>query len=123
MKTILFFALIVFGTSFLSCSKKADQSPMSQAFSDCIYKRIEEIKKEPVRNPAASIWQYTYKGKTVYYEPSYCCDFYSTLYDSNCNIICHPDGGIAGNGDRMCTDFFDERSNERLVWKDDRKQK
>ena len=44
----------------------------------------------------------------------------STLYDENCNKICSPDGGIAGNGDGLCPDFFTNRTNERLIWEDKR---
>lgn len=117
MKNILFFLVLIASTLFLSCSKKVYERT---DVPECILKRIEKIKNEPVRNPAGSIWQYTYKGKTVYFEPAYCCDMFSYLYDSNCNVICHPDGGITGSGDRLCLDFFEERTNERLIWKDER---
>ena len=36
-------------------------------------------------------------------------------------VICHPDGGITGRGDGRCPDFFVERRNERVVWRDQRK--
>lgn len=103
--------------SIYSCKKS---SPVLAGVPDCIIQKIESIQNEPVRNPPASIWQYEHKGKIVYYEPSYCCDMYSVLYDSDCNIICSPDGGIAGSGDGKCEDFFRERKNEKLIWKDQR---
>jgi hypothetical protein len=57
----------------------------------------------------------------VYFLPVYqCCDFFSTLFDAQGEIICHPDGGITGHGDGRCPDFFDERENGRIVWTDDR---
>lgn len=86
----------------------------------CIKAKIAELQQEAVRNPPASVWQYEYNGQTVYYVPPYCCDMYSVLYDSNCNIICHPDGGITGSGDGRCPDFFDKRKNGKLVWEDNR---
>jgi hypothetical protein len=40
--------------------------------------------------------EYKYKGHPVYYvEIDQCCDFISTLYDENCNILCER-GGLAG---------------------------
>ena len=86
----------------------------------CIQKKIREIKSDPVTNPASSIWKYDYHGQTVYYIPPRCCDIESQLYDDNCNQICSPDGGISGGGDGKCADFFDDRTNEQLIWQDDR---
>jgi hypothetical protein len=74
-----------------------------------------------VRNPPGSIWRYEYNGKTVYYIPAYCCDMQSELFDGNCNKICSPDGGFTGKGDGKCSDFFTNRKNEKLIWKDERK--
>jgi len=87
---------------------------------ECIKEKIDEIEKEAVRNPPASIWQFEYKGETVYYIPPYCCDFYGTVYNSSCQIICHPDGGITGQGDGRCKDFESEAKNKKLIWKDSR---
>ena len=81
---------------------------------------IAAISSRPVANPAESIWQYTYKGEIVYYRPAICCDFFSDLYDKDGNILCHPDGGIAGTGDGQCPDFIATKSNAKLIWKDPR---
>ena len=78
------------------------------------------LEKEPVANPPASITQYDYKGRTVYFLPQRCCDVMSILYDSEGNIIGHPDGGITGQGDGKVPDFFEQRSNEKLLWADQR---
>ncbi|HNX21957.1 MAG TPA: hypothetical protein PKG88_06295 [Bacteroidales bacterium] len=112
---ILLFAII--GTILLSSCEKLDvpsDTPLG------IKNKIRAIKSEDVWNPPATIWQYEYNGETVYYIPARCCDFYSELYDQHCNLICHPDGGMSGNGDGICTDFFDTRTNEKLIWRDDR---
>lgn len=87
----------------------------------CILEKIEQFKKEGVANPPASVWQYEYNGQTVYYIPPRCCDIPSSLYDSNCNLICSPDGGFTGKGDGKCADFAQKRTKEKLIWKDDRK--
>jgi len=88
----------------------------------CIKAMIRDIKSDEVRNPPASVWKYDYNGQTVYYIPPYCCDIPSQLYDSECNLICSPDGGFTGAGDGKCTDFFSKRSNGSLIWQDTRKR-
>jgi len=87
----------------------------------CIKDKINAIKEEERRDPPGSVWRYDYNGETVYFIPSYCCDIPSELYDEKCNFICSPDGGITGAGDGQCTDFFNKRTNEQLIWKDTRK--
>ena len=84
--------------------------PCNQANTPgCITEKINEIKSQPVQNPPATVWEYTYKGGKVYYIVAPCCDQLNPLYNSNCNIICHPDGGIANQGDEKCVDFFNVR--------------
>ncbi len=101
----------------LSCNNEEIQKEIPK----CIKDKIVEIEEQVVWNPPAKIYSYQFKGETVYNIPQRCCDIMSTLYDENCNIICSPDGGIAGNGDGQCPDFFISRSDERLIWEDERK--
>jgi hypothetical protein len=88
----------------------------------CINKMIAEFTKAKVENPPRKIYSYNYQGKTVYYVTPPCCDFYSDLYDSDCNLIGHPDGGFTGKGDGKMPDFHSTKSGEKLVWEDKRKQ-
>lgn len=81
---------------------------------------ISKFQSEPVGNPPQSIWQYQYKGQTVYYVPPQCCDQFSQLFDARGNYLCAPDGGFSGTGDGRCPGFFQERSNEKLIWRDQR---
>lgn len=81
---------------------------------------IVQFQNAPPGNPPQSIWRYDYKGQTVYYVPAQCCDQFSVLYDSKGNVICAPDGGFTGGGDGRCPDFFRERKNEVLIWRDSR---
>ncbi|MBS1734772.1 MAG: hypothetical protein JST02_15885 [Bacteroidetes bacterium] len=81
---------------------------------------ITKFKREEKTNPLRSVWQYSYNGKTVYYIPAICCDFFSDLYDDQCQLIAHPDGGFTGRGDGKAKDFAEVRSNEKLIWKDKR---
>ena len=86
----------------------------------CIDSLIAVFKEEKVQNPPRKIYSYTYKGNTVYYVPAICCDFFSDLYDTNCKLIGHPDGGFTGKGDGKLPDFNTGKSNEVLIWADKR---
>lgn len=86
----------------------------------CINQKIAALKAEPKANPAAEVHLYNYNGKKVYLFNSPCCDQYNTAYDSECNYVCAPSGGITGKGDRKCLDFNATATYIKLVWKDDR---
>jgi len=135
MKT---FFLIIIAAMIFSCSSKKTTSETRKVISDttmtndallmsdteapaCIKKLIIQFQQEEKQNPPRSIYRYLYNGKTVYFVPAICCDFYSDLYDSGCNMIGHPDGGFTGRGDGTATDFIKTRTGEKLIWKDERK--
>jgi hypothetical protein len=73
-----------------------------------------------VANPPAKIYRYRYRGQTVYYLTSRCCDQPGQLYGSRGQLLCEPDGGITGQGDGRCPDFFGNRTDETLIWEDKR---
>jgi len=79
-----------------------------------------EAETQPVASPPAFIASYDYKGETVYFRPQRCCDIMSVLYRGDGSVLCHPDGGFTGAGDGRCADFFLERKNERILWRDAR---
>lgn len=81
---------------------------------------IQQFEKSPVGNPPLSIWKYEYNGQAVYFVPAHCCDISSVVYDAEGTTLCSPDGGITGKGDGKCSNFFDERSHEQLIWQDNR---
>jgi hypothetical protein len=111
--------LLLVALGLFSCEKNNLEGVPSDT-PICVQSIIEKKQKAAVENPPASVWQYQYKGQTVYYFPPPCCDFNSELIDANCNHLCSPDGGFSGMGDGQCPDFFRERTNERLIWKDKR---
>ncbi len=86
----------------------------------CIKEMIKGFAKAEKENPPRKIYSYTYQGKTVYYVTPPCCDFFSDLYDAECKLIGHPDGGITGKGDGKFADFETAKSNEKLIWEDKR---
>lgn len=110
MKAIIL--LLLFLAGLFQC--EGDQNP------PCTDSLILQLKAEPVRNPPAEIWEYTIGVKRYYYTPSYCCDMFSDLYDQDCTLVCHPDGGITGNGDGACDGLKDQLKNGKLIWKDTR---
>jgi hypothetical protein len=82
--------------------------------------RIQHHLNEKKQNPPVQIMSYMFNGKRVFYETVGCCDQYTTLYDAAGKVLCHPDGGLTGQGDGNCADFAKNRTEERLVWQDPR---
>ena len=115
MKFHLLIVTLLVSFTAPQCSKTKKENP-----STCIEQKINEIKKEQKWNPPATVDEYMYNGKTVYLFSSDCCDQYNMVYDSDCNYVCAPSGGITGKGDSKCEDFNTTAKHIRLVWKDER---
>lgn len=128
MKKIFFVIAVVAGIT--ACQKnqaKIIPSPNGGPCSTtdtttpaCMMNIIAGILQEEPYNPRAAVYEYDYNSQRVFYVTSGCCDFYNLLYDANCNVICAPDGGIAGKGDGQCADFFTVATGRREVWRDPR---
>ncbi len=116
IKNIFLLAVLLF--VFNDCTNPSSTNDIP----DWINNLITEFKSQPVGNPPQSIWQYSYNNQIVYYVPPQCCDQFSTLYDKYGRVICAPDGGITGSGDGKCPDFFEKRTDEKLIWNDERKR-
>ncbi len=108
---------ILISIPFIGCKK---QSNILSFTPSCILSKIEELKNKPKQNPSAEVYEYNYLNNNSYYFTADCCDQYNFLYDSNCNVICAPDGGIAGRGDGKCADFNESKKDGKLIWKDPR---
>jgi hypothetical protein len=114
MKYIIILSSILLPLFLIGCT----HSPSPDENPGWVKNLVSTYEKDSVGNPPRSIWQYEYKSQIVYYVPPQCCDQFSTLYDANGLVICAPDGGFTGHGDGKCPDFFQERKNEKLIWKD-----
>lgn len=112
--------LILLIGAFVLLEAKSCDKTIQDGVPDCIQQMVKDFQSKPKQNPPASIYQYDYNGQKVYYVTAPCCDQMNTLYDANCAVICHPDGGFTGKGDGKCPDFNATKSNEVLIWKDDR---
>lgn len=81
---------------------------------------IKKYKAGAPGNPPYAVREFGYKGGTVYYLPPQCCDQYSELYNESGKLLCAPDGGMTGGGDGKCSDFYELRTGEKLIWQDSR---
>ena len=111
---------------FVACnqpaaSSKNDTVSQGKTIPEWLQARIAEFEKDKPANPPVKIYSYSYKGQTVYFITSRCCDIPSEVYSVEGQQLCQPDGGFSGKGDMKCVDFFDARTNEKLVWEDLRK--
>ena len=109
--------LIVLGLAACGAQPVVEQAPAPEA----VARLIQDLKNQPVANPPAYVASFEYSGQVVYYVPPRCCDIFGNLYDAKGQIICHPDGGLAGHGDGRCPDFFSQRTHEMVIWRDTRK--
>ena len=96
-----------------------EQKPVAGA-DEWLNNLIFKLRQEESANPPAKIYRYTYQDNIVYYLSGRCCDIPSKLYDKSGTVICEPDGGITGRGDGRCPDFFEKRTDETLIWEDNR---
>ena len=87
-----------------------------QQLPTCIKNKIDSFKLKEVHEKPQRVKEYTYKGKKVYYVVMACCDFFNEVYDDKCNFLGSPDGGFTGQGDGKLPGFFNETSNEKLIW-------
>ena len=115
-RSIALVLLIVAGCSANPAAP--DTSPSSPAW---VMALIRQLETEPVANPPGFLVRYEYKQQDVYFVPQRCCDVMSVVYSSGGAVLCHPDGGFTGKGDGRCADFFAERRNERIIWRDSRR--
>ncbi|AWM33636.1 DUF6970 domain-containing protein [Hymenobacter nivis] len=115
------FCLAAFGSLPLlasQCSPAASE-PGPQC-SASIQAKIAELEALPKSNPAYEVWQYTFRGQPVYLVTAPCCDQYETLYDACLNVLCAPGGGLSGQGDGRCPEFYRLAADRQLVWRDPR---
>ncbi len=114
MKKSILFYLPLFSLSFL-CFTSCTKDDLPKDLPSCMKKIIEKLDREPKTAIPRQIYRAQYQNETVYYySGDQAFDGFSNLYNENCEIICHPDGGFSGNGDGRCPDF--EATNLELIW-------
>ena len=83
----------------------------------CLVTKIETMKSDPKVNPPQSVTQYAYKGSAVFYITAGCCDQFNPVYNSDCDYLGAPDGGITGKGDGKIPDFFANATDKKWFGK------
>ena len=106
---------MMFTVIMVSCSQNKNMQKISE-LPACLETTIKNMTSDPSQGTPQSVTRYTYKQQTVYYMLSACCDKYNIVYDSDCNILGYPDGGLAGRGDGKMTDFKDKATYEKEIW-------
>lgn len=114
------FAIAVIATTVLCLFGPAACASPKAGHTAWVDTLIAQFEAEPVANPPHRIVSFRYRDQTVYYVPPSCCDQPSVLYDAKGDVMCAPDGGMTGLGDGRCADFYQQRSDEALVWSDPR---
>jgi hypothetical protein len=109
--------LLALLTITLAACGEGSPAAQTPAIPAAVMNRIQQIQKEMPANGPPYLARYRYKGKLVYYIPPRCCDMMSELYDASGQLICHPDGGFTGLGDRRCGDFLSQRTEETILWR------
>ncbi len=104
-------------TTILIICSSFQKKKSKQVLPSCIKQKIELFKRMEKHEQPQSVIEYIFKGKKVYYITMPCCDFFNELYDANCKLMGHPDGGITGQGDGKLPDFNKEKTKERIIWK------
>jgi hypothetical protein len=110
MKKKMFISLFVFFLLIgnIAC-KKVD---VPKGTPSCIKKEIRKH-EECISN----VIKYEYQGKTVYlFEPASAPSCSYIVYDENCDYLCSPSGGIDGNGDGKCPDFYQTAIKKEIIW-------
>lgn len=112
-------ALVALPLLAFQCHKDAEPAP--ECPDNALQAKIAELQAKPKGNPAYTIQQYKWQGQKVYLASDQtCCDQYITLYDACFNVLCAPSGGFSGKGDGQCPEFYQQATDEQLVWRDPR---
>ena len=104
------------GIIFLLMSCAGNKKQGISGMPPCLVTKIEGMKTDTKVNPPQSVIQYTYKGIAVFYITAGCCDQFNPVYNSDCDYLGAPDGGITGKGDGKISGFFANATNKKVVW-------
>ncbi len=108
--------IIVGSVTFLLLSCAGNKMQGISGMPPCMVTKIDSMKMNQKVNPPTSVIQYTYKGAAVFYITAGCCDQFNPVYNSDCDYLGAPDGGIIGKGDGKIPDFFANAINKKVVW-------
>jgi hypothetical protein len=106
--------LFVFaGMSFFACNPLGILEP--RTVPRCIENMLDQTDPQ-TKAPIIGLARYELEGKYYFELMPECCDQFTSLYDEDCNFVCHPGGGITGRGDGQCPDWVENLSNRKTLW-------
>ncbi|MCF6184906.1 MAG: hypothetical protein L3J56_09855 [Bacteroidales bacterium] len=109
MKKIIVRLLVLFLVLGNGACKKIE---VPKGTPSCIKK---EIRKH--EDCISKVVKYEYHGKIVYlFEPIADPSCSYSVFDDDCNYVCSPSGGITGNGDGLCPDFYQDAIEKEIIW-------
>lgn len=108
----LFVNLILAVTLLSSCH---EQLNLVEDVPRCVEKEINDRLAANSSKSVLAVYRIVAGGETYYYFVADCCDQINELYDTDCNYVCAPDGGITGAGDGNCPGIFDDAAST-LIW-------
>lgn len=111
MKIAIKISIVFF---FISCTVNKKQG--ISGMPPCLVTKIEATTNDAAANQPQSVTQYSYKGTAVFYISAGCCDKFNEVYNSDCDYLGAPDGGITGKGDGKLPGFFADATNKKVVW-------
>jgi hypothetical protein len=102
------------------CDDGVPESPIDGPLPEWLRRWIATLECAPVDTSSAEVRSYRYQGEIVYHHALPCCDQFVEVYGEGGVYVCAPEGGITGQGDGLCPDFYDVATDEELVWRDPR---
>lgn len=118
---LTFFAVLLLFSGCHPAGTASGNSTGKQEKPAWLQEKITAFEREKPANPPVKIYRYRYNGQPVFFITGRCCDIPSQLFTVEGQQLCQPDGGLTGRGDGKCADFFDARTDEKLIWEDLRK--
>lgn len=121
MNKIAYLQFVLFLILFTSCQKKeitiesTPSLPETEVPDELPACLVERIKNE-AEFCLDKVYRYNYFGDTVYLFINWCPEGWQQVYDKHCNPICSPSGGMNGNGDGKCPNFYKDATDRKLIW-------
>lgn len=117
-------AILILALALVVCGCEGDERFIQKVeppeIPSWLEERIEVWESGPRDRSPGIVSRYRFGFKDVIYIPPWCDDCFGDLRDLDGDLICHPDGGIRGDGDGQCPNFPEDASLLEVLWVDPR---
>ncbi len=103
--TISFLVLLL----VLSGCEKTEETP---DIPNAIQQKIQNQQN----NCLERVEKYSFEGEDAYLFVTNCPDSYINLYNTSGKLICSPSGGMTGEGDAACPNFYTDAKFIKTIW-------